>query len=63
MPDLIQRKGHSVIRWGRIVWRLPGLEHERDAFDKTEKDDGEDNPAGGIDSEDIKVTMKITLPL
>ena len=63
MPVLIQRKGHSAIRWGRIVWHLPGLEHERDAFDETEKDGGEDNPAGGIDSEAIKVTMRITLHL
>ena len=45
MPVLIQRKGHSAIRWGRIGWHLPGLEHERDAFDETEKDGGEDNPA------------------
>lgn len=42
---------------------MPGLEHERDVFDETEKDGGEDNPAEGIDSEDIKVTMRITLHL
>lgn len=45
------------------MWYLPGLERERDAFDETEKDDGEDNRAGGIDSEDIKATMRITLHL